>query len=455
MSFTTAAIFFTFTLALQPPEGPSVLDAIQALAEKARESPADAGLQHELGALYASIGRIPQAADALARAVELAPEEPSYAFAYGELLYRMGRTDDALPHLERGSSLPECLLILAGAQERLGRGEDALATLETYVEKKPEDEGVRLLLAGKLEQAKRIEDALGVYRAGLALDPENAVLLGRVAEILSRDHGNYAEAEERARRSLASDPDLVESRLVLARILGRTGREEEALAELERARERDTDAAEVHYQLAQAYQKAGRSEEAKSAAARFQELSARKKREQEKGARVAVTYKKASELLQRGSMLEAEKVFLEVLDVDPENVQARSMLAKIAFSKNDASAAARWIEEALAIDAGISELHYLRALFAARSGRPDEAEGSVRRSLELDPAFPEAWSLLGSLLLDSKRAEEALVCFSRAAALDPRNAATQLNLASAHAALGNAGEEERAMARYRELSERR
>jgi cytochrome c-type biogenesis protein CcmH/NrfG len=76
----------------------------------------------------------------------------------------------------------------------------------------------------------------------------------------------------------------------------------------------------------------------------------------------------------------------------------------------------------------------------------------VRRSLELDPAFPEAWSLLGSLLLDSRRADEALPCFLRAAVLEPSNPAVQLNLASVYSALGRAVEEEAAMARYRALS---
>jgi cytochrome c-type biogenesis protein CcmH/NrfG len=72
----------------------------------------------------------------------------------------------------------------------------------------------------------------------------------------------------------------------------------------------------------------------------------------------------------------------------------------------------------------------------------------------MNPGSPEAWSLLGSLLLDSGRAEESVSCFSRAGALEPSSASVQLNLASAHAALGNREEEEKAMERYRRLSQR-
>ncbi len=83
------------------------------------------------------------------------------------------------------------------------------------------------------------------------------------------------------------------------------------------------------------------------------------------------------------------------------------------------------------------------AVFSLRAGAPDEAAVSVQRSLEL-----------GSLLLDSGHAEEALECYLKAAALEPSNAAVHLNLASAYAALGNDAAEEAAMERYHELTKR-
>jgi tetratricopeptide (TPR) repeat protein len=127
------------------------------------------------------------------------------------------------------------------------------------------------------------------------------------------------------------------------------------------------------------------------------------------------------------------------------------MLAKIAFSRNDAASAKRWIDEAIAKRPEIAEYHYLLGLFEARAGGAS-AEASVRRALEIDAAFPEAWSLLGTMLLDSRRPEEALDCFLRAALLEPTSPAIQLNLASAYAALGRTVEEKEAMERYRRLS---
>jgi tetratricopeptide (TPR) repeat protein len=431
----------------------SDLDRIQELLEAARENPESASTHHELGVLYAALGRPAEAELELGRAVELS-EEPTYALDYGEILYQTGRPEAARPHLESAAALPEALLLLAAVHEKVGDEEAAFAALTRYVELKRDDVSSRLLLGRKLEQAHRMDEALAVYRGGVSAESPNAALLSRVADIGSRSRETYDVAEDAARRALEADPGLLEPRLALARVLARTGRDGDALVALEQARERHPGSAEVHYALSQSYQRAGRAEDARVAMGKFQELSGSDKAASEREARVAATYKRAAELLRTGSMLEAETVFRSVLEIDPEQAQTRSMLAKIAFSKSDVPAAIVWIDEAISRDRSVSEYHYLRALFLARARRPVEAEASVRRALEMNPGSPEAWSLLGSLLLDTGRASESIACFSRAGALEPSSASVQLNLASAHAALGNREEEEKAMERYRRLSQR-
>jgi predicted Zn-dependent protease len=434
-----------FALALQEEE-PSPLEALAAARDAASAQPENADLQHTLGARYAALGRADEALQAFARALEMAPSEALFALDYGEALYRAGRAEEALPVLERAVALPESHLLLASVHEKLGDSKRTIEELALYVAAAPQDLEARLLLGGKLEEAKRGDEALAVYRSG-----SDGKSLARAAELLSRNPSTQGEAESEARRALEADPSLLDASLVLARVLSRTGREPEALAELERARASSADSPQLFYQLAQAYQRAGRTSEAEESARTFQKLEAGEKGAREREARVAVTYKRAAETLSKGDMLEAERAFLSVLEIDPENTQSRSMLAKIAFSKNDPAAATRWIEEAIEKDPEVAEYHYLLGLFRARTG-DDAAEASVRRSLELDAGFPGAWSLLGSILLDSRRAEEALSCFLRAALLEPSSAAIQLNLASAYAALGKTLEEKEAMERYRLLS---
>jgi len=268
----------------------STLDALGAAQEAAGAQPESAALQYELGRLYASLGRAGEALQTLGRATELAPDEAAYSLAYGEVLYRAGRAAEALPHLEKAASLPEALLLLASVHEKLGDPERTIAELSRYVEARPDDLGARLLLGSKLEQAKRLDEALALYRSGA--DGES---LARAAELLSRRGESYLEAESAARRALEVDPSMLDARIVLARVLSRTGREEEALAELERARGEHSDAPELFYQLAQAYQRAGRASEAQESAQRFQELEAKEKAEREREARVAVTYKRGAD----------------------------------------------------------------------------------------------------------------------------------------------------------------
>jgi tetratricopeptide (TPR) repeat protein len=204
--------------------------------------------------------------------------------------------------------------------------------------------------------------------------------------------------------------------------------------------------------MATLYQQLGKEEEAREAGERFQKLSEETQQREHLDARIKVAYKNARELLDRGKMIEAESAFESVLELDPENVDVRSVLAKIAYSRGRLQEAMGWIEEALRRDDSNGELHYLLGLFQARDGNTAVAEPAARRAVELMPGFPDGWILLGSILSDSGRPREAVDCYLRAAALEPSNATIQLNLASAYDALGKTAEEDEAMARYRRLS---
>ena len=457
MSNVLAALFLLGTLAQDPVEEARALveqgrslQALQVLEEASRALPDDATIQHALGALYAAGGRAEEALQHVERAVALAPNDTTYAYAQGELLYRGGRVEEAKAALEKATDVPEALILLAAVHEKLGPKDAMFSALGRYLELRPEDQGARLMLGQKLEAEKRYDEALNAYRGG----PDDPVLLYHVANLLSRDRESYAEAEAHVRKALEISPEMLAARLLLARVLERTERYEEALPELERTREDHPEASQVYYNLATAYRRAGRLDEAQEAAARFQELSREEQAKDEREARSAATYKRAVDLLARRNMREAESVFTSVLDIDPEHAHARSMLAKIAFSKGDVQAAYDWITEAIEKDDSVGEFYYLAALFLMRAGNLAEAKLAVERAVQLDETFPDAWSLLGSILMDSRDPEQAVECFSRAAALEPKNATTQLNLASAYAALGNTAEEEAAMVRYRELSER-
>ena len=211
----------------------------------------------------------------------------------------------------------------------------------------------------------------------------------------------------------------------------------------------------MHFNLTTLYQRAGETDKAREAAARFEQLSAQEKQSSDREARVAVTYKRGVELLQSGQMGEAQAVFEDTLEIDPSHALTQSMLAKIAFSKGDVPTALQWIERAVENDDSVAEFHYLEALFELRRENPQASLEAANRALELDPALADAWSMVGTLLLDAGRAREAVTCFEKASALEPSNESVQLNLASAYAAVGDGAGEARAMDRYKELTRNR
>lgn len=431
------------------------LEAIEELQNATREFPDNAELWHTLGTVYISQGRLVEAFKAIETALEIEPQNKDYQLALGEMLARAGQPQESLQLLERAASepdgLPEALITLASVYEKLERSEDVYRSLEAYLAKRPEDETIRLLLGEQLTAAKRNEDALAVYRAGLTGDQGSASLLYQVAENVARQREGYEEAEALARRTLELEPGHLEAALLLARIFERTDRLEESRSVLEQARTAHPESPQVHYALATTYQRLGHTEEARDAAAQFQDLTEAEKKDQEKSARIASTYKRAADLLQRGQMLSARAEFERVLALDQGHAPTLSMLAKIHFSNRDVASALSSIRLAIAEDDTVAEYHYLLALFLFRAGDAAAAEAPARRSTELAPGFPDGWSLLGTILSQTGRAEEAIDCYLNAATLEPANPAIQLNLASAYATLGRGEDERSAMERYEEL----
>jgi tetratricopeptide (TPR) repeat protein len=110
-----------------------------------------AELHHALGLTLVRQGRAPDALVALARAAELAPEVPRYAYVYGIALNSAGETERALALLadaqQRHPGDPELLAALTTLSRDAGNLEAALAYALALVELIPEDPGARRLLA--------------------------------------------------------------------------------------------------------------------------------------------------------------------------------------------------------------------------------------------------------------------------------------------------------------------
>jgi len=120
----------------------------------------------------------------------------------------------------------------------------------------------------------------------------------------------------------------------------------------------------------------------------------------------------ARRYLEAGNLPQAERLYQQVLEADPQNTTA---------------------------------LHELGVL-ALRAGRPAAAADYLRRAVALDGANASYQNHLGVALAGLQRFDEAIECLKRAVELDSRLGDVHYNLAKA---LGSAGRLEEAVAQYR------
>src|ERR1700692_1611326 len=85
-----------------------------------------------------------------------------------------------------------------------------------------------------LHRRGAVDQAAARYAEVLRADPANADALYYLA-LISCQHGRFEEGAELARKSLASDPKLARSHVILGRALHALGLHDEALASFDRA----------------------------------------------------------------------------------------------------------------------------------------------------------------------------------------------------------------------------
>jgi tetratricopeptide (TPR) repeat protein len=227
--------------------------AVDSLENALRLDNESAWVRYNLAVAYREAGRLDDARRQLLEAIAL---DPDYRNAHFNLASQLGDRGDftgAARHFGRAAEIDpddyDARLELAVALSRSGDLTGALTTLERLVEEAPTFVPARLAHATLLAQMGRQLDALSATRAMLSVDATYAelaeahLLAGRLVE-----SGSPRQAEDHYRRALelgAPPP----ARCLLALVLGRQRRFDEAAAEFQRLIEAVPDSAE--YRLGQ------------------------------------------------------------------------------------------------------------------------------------------------------------------------------------------------------------
>jgi tetratricopeptide (TPR) repeat protein len=153
---------------------------------------------------------------------------------------------------------------------------------------------------------------------------------------------------------------------------------------------------------------------------------------------------------QAGRLQAAERIYRQILQVQPNHADALHCLGVIASQVGKHEVAVEYIGRAIGLKGSAAAFHNnLGKVYLALRRIPD-AVTCCHRALELEPEYAEAHNNLGAALSGQGKLDEATACFRRALVLKP-------DLAEAHNNLGNAlkdqGKRDEAVACYRQALE--
>jgi protein O-GlcNAc transferase len=148
-----------------------------------------------------------------------------------------------------------------------------------------------------------------------------------------------------------------------------------------------------------------------------------------------------------GKLGEAEQLYRQILQADPNHFQAWHLLGALAYQVGAHAGAIDCLTRAIAINPASGEVRNSLGVALRAAGRLDEARTCLEEAVRLMPEFSGGLHNLGLVLTEQKRYREAEECFRRAIRIKP-------DYAEAHYALGNAlrpqGNSDEAIACYRQ-----
>lgn len=173
---------------------------------------------HLLGLIAHEVGKLPLAAELVARAVSFGPDVAIYHRNLGEMCRRLGRLDEAVAAGRRAVAL------------------------------NPADVDAHYNLGLALADQGAWEEAIRAYRRALELNPEHGLSWNNLGAALEKQ-GDLPEAEAAYARAVALDPSHHEAQNNLGAIYSEQGRLEDACRHFEEAISASPDFIEPHFNL--------------------------------------------------------------------------------------------------------------------------------------------------------------------------------------------------------------
>jgi tetratricopeptide (TPR) repeat protein len=136
----------------------------------------------------------------------------------------------------------------------------------------------------------------------------------------------------------------------------------------------------------------------------------------------------AQELHFAGRLTEAERIYRQVLTVDPNNAQALHLLGGLSHQTGQPSAAIELISRAIAVGPATANMYNNLGEVYRVSGKIVEAVDCYQRSVAMCHGNPTAHSNLGNALCMLRELDAAADACNMAISLDPNHAGASTNL---------------------------
>lgn len=350
----------------------AVQDQLRSARADAETKPLDAEVVGRLGRVLYTYGQFQAAAECFDRCQVLEPLKFDWAYLLGVVRAELGQVEQARASFEAAADLrPDDLptaIRLADLFERSGDASLSAAILNSALETSPPAAAVRYRL-GRLAVAESAEVAVGHLEAALEIEPDYREALYALAGAL-RSLGRDAEASRQLSLYEATDP---------------TPRRHYADPLLDAM-------------------------------------------DSIRGDSVQEMFNDGYALQQGGELERARSLYDEILEIDPDYVQAHVNLVAIHGQMGDYARSASHYDRSVDLDPTIAEAHYNHGVSRHFAGDYDAAVEAFGKAIEINPLHADSHSNLGTALEALGRSSEASGHYEEALSHNPAHPMANFHL---------------------------
>ncbi len=406
------------------------------LTESVELEPRNAGAHYYLGRTKYNEKRFDEALRAFTECLKLDTKNVKAADNLGLAYEGLGRTEDALAAYRNAVALDAAApsrslgpyLNLGTLLAENNRASEALPYLEQAVQIAPSDAQAHRELGKAYLAVNRLEESQRELEKAVALAPESAPAHFLLAQVdRRRGLAEDARLESEHYTALTGARSATDAPLAEARSLLNLGKVSDAERVMRRYLEVHKTSAEGHFLLGYVLFK---KQDAKASLAEYTEGAKYRKPEAVDLEVVAGDYV----LLK--NYPDADKWFTKAVEWNPNDVLGWYYLGRTKYNENRFDEAVRAFQECLKLDPRNVKAEDNLGLSYEGLNRTEEAFAAYRTAIEWQKDAPEKNSGpfldLGSLLVDTGRAEEGLPHLMEAVRLSPEDYRTHRQLGKAY-----------------------